>query len=181
MLRNAITSHLLGGEFEDLVRYADRALTDGCRLQVAPRVTARRPRIPLRFASHTRQRRERSTSGARAPRCRSQDWRRCTHAPQHELELPKLEENVFDPVPQFVVQCVGQIGWRCPRELAGRSAPSMKSRGAGVKSEARSRLEGHGNPRSRWDDPFDCIPAATTPPSTGADSHRPRAISDPDR
>jgi hypothetical protein len=26
---NAFTSHLLGGEFEDLVRYADRALTDG--------------------------------------------------------------------------------------------------------------------------------------------------------
>src|SRR2546426_11424497 len=46
---NAITStsHLLGVEFEDLVRYADRALTDGCRLQVALRVTARRPHIPL--------------------------------------------------------------------------------------------------------------------------------------
>src|SRR6476620_8894391 len=103
MLRgSAITSHLLGGEFEDLVRYADRALTDGCRLQVVRRVTARRPRIPLRFASHTRQRREWSRGGARALRCRSPDSPPCIHASQHELELPKLEENVFDPVPQFV-------------------------------------------------------------------------------
>src|SRR6266571_1280204 len=88
----------------------------------------RRPRIPLRFASHTRQRRERSTGGARAPRCQSQDWRRCIHAPQHELELPKLEENVFDPVPQFVVQCVGQIGRRCPRELAERKGLPVDQR-----------------------------------------------------
>jgi ABC-type uncharacterized transport system substrate-binding protein len=72
---------------------------------------------------------------------------------------------------------------RRTKRLAGRSAPSMKSREAEfrVKSGARSRLEGHRNPRSCWDDPFDCTPAATTPPSTGADAHRPRAISDPDR
>src|SRR5262249_1604544 len=117
---SAVTSHPLGGEFEDLVRCGGRALTDGCGPQIAPRVTARRPRIPLRFALHTRSRRERTTAGAPTPRCRSQNWRRCIHAPQHELELPKLKENVFDPSAQFVVQCVGQIGRRCLRKLAER-------------------------------------------------------------
>jgi hypothetical protein len=81
-----------------------------------PSVTARRPGITLLPRGRGRER-EAAKGGARAPRCRSYDRHRCIYAAEHELEHPKLEENAFDPVPQFVIQCVGEIGRRCLPEV----------------------------------------------------------------
>src|SRR5262245_41887332 len=80
--------------------YAARALTDRCR----------------------------AVRRARAPRRRSVDRRRGIRATEHELELAKLDEDVLDPVPQFVIQRSGETSRRCPPELAERKCLLVNQR-----------------------------------------------------
>jgi hypothetical protein len=66
-------------KFEDLFGSIDRALIDGCRLRVPPRLTAgRRIRLPLVMRR------------ARAPRSMSCDGRRWVFAPEKGFEGPEL-------------------------------------------------------------------------------------------
>src|SRR5262249_48785170 len=74
---NTFTARLPRCESEHLVGYAGRALAFGCAVQVSSNVTCR--------VMH----------GAQAPGWRSCE-RRGIHATEHQLELPKLEENVLD-------------------------------------------------------------------------------------
>src|SRR5262249_6401332 len=104
---NAIPPRFPRCESEHLVRCTDRALTDSCP----------------------------AMRGARAPRSRSWDRRRGIHTTEHELKLPKLEENMLNPVPQFVIQRSEATSGRCPPEFAERKNSLVDQRPQGEAEE----------------------------------------------